>query len=93
VVESESPAKSEVPDSTAVDYEPFIPPQKYHRTSPPEFLTLSEEHQAVYQEVLKHFAAEDFVIPGIEKGDGKLTEEEKYFLVSLCHSTPRDDGC
>ena len=58
-----------------VDYEPFLPDQKYHRTSPPEFLTLTEEQNAVYQEVLEHFAVEDSVIPGIEEGDGRLTEE------------------
>jgi len=67
-----------------VDCEPFLPPQKYHMTSPPEFLTLREEQDTVYQEVFKHFATEDYVIPGLTEGDGdgKLTEEEKFYLVS-----------
>ena len=65
-----------------MDYEPFLPHQKYHKTSPPEFLTLTEEQEAVYQEVFKHFATEDYVIPGLKEGDGILTEEENFFLVS-----------
>lgn len=66
-----------------MDYEPFLPPQKYHKTSPPEFLTLTEEQDAVYQEVFNHFATEGYVIPGLEDEDGILTEEEKFYLVSL----------
>jgi hypothetical protein len=81
VVEFEGPVEP-VADTTAVDYEPFLPDQKYHKTSPPELLTLTEEQEAVYKEVLKHFAAEDYVIPDLKEGDGKLTEEEKFYLVS-----------
>lgn len=68
-----------------VDHEPFLPDQKYHKASPPEFLTLTKEQEAAYQKVFGHFAAEDYVIPDIkpsEKGDGRLMEEEKFFLVS-----------
>ena len=69
-------------EGKVVDYEPFLPHQKHHKASPPEFLTMTEEQEAVYQEVDKHFAAEDYVIPGLEAADGKLTEEEKFYLVS-----------
>ena len=72
--------KSEVP---IVDNEPFLPDQKYHKTSPPELLTLTGEQEAVYQEVLKHFVAEEYVIPDVKEGSGGLTEEERFYLVSL----------
>jgi hypothetical protein len=81
VVEFEGPVEPAA-DTTAVDYEPFLPDQKYYKTSPPELLTLTEEQETVYQEVFKHFAAEDYVIPDLQEGDGKLTEEEKFYLVS-----------
>jgi hypothetical protein len=70
----------------AVDYEPFLPDKKYHKTSPPELLTLTQEQETVYQEVLKHFSAEGYVTPDLKDGDGKLTEEEKFFLVSPCYN-------
>ena len=70
-----------VADTPAVDYEPFLADAKYHKTSPPKFLTLTEEQEAVYQEVLKHFVAEDYVIPGLKDEGGRLTEEEKFYLV------------
>ena len=66
----------------AVDYEPFLADKKHHKTSPPELLTLTQEQEVVYQEVFKHFSAEDYVTPGLKDGDGKLTEEEKFYLVS-----------
>ena len=69
-------------DGAVVDYEPFLPDQKYHKTSPPKLLTLTEEQDAVYQGVFKHFSADDYAIPGIEGGDGGLTEEERFYLVS-----------
>ena len=71
-----------VADAPAVDYEPFLADKKYHKTSPPKYLTLTDGQEAAYQEVLKHFAAEDFVVPGIKGGNAKLTEEEKFYLVS-----------
>lgn len=77
----------------AVDYEPFLADKKYNRTSPPEFLTLIEVHETIYQEVFKHFSAEDFVIPDLEDGDGKLTEEEKYYLVSSYFIRPSVFSC
>jgi hypothetical protein len=48
-----------------VDYEPFLADKKYHKTSPPDLLTLTDEQEAVYQEVLEHFAAEDYFIPDL----------------------------
>ena len=71
-----------VTHTPTVDYEPFLPDKKYHKTSPPELLTLTEKQEAVYQEVLNHFASEGYVIPGFEDGDGELTKEEKFYLVS-----------
>ena len=88
---SEGPVKPAA-GGAVVDYEPFLPDQKYHRTSPPELLTLTEEQDAVYQEVLKYYAAEDYVIPDLEEGEGKLTEEERFYLVSLFSSLCRVGG-
>lgn len=68
--------------TAAADYEPFLPDKKYYKTSPPDVLTLEKEQEATCQKVLEHFAAEDYVIPDLEDGDGKLTEEEKFYLVS-----------
>jgi len=67
-----------------VDYEPFLPDQKYHKTSPPKLLTVTEEQDVVYREVFKHFAAEDYAIPDIKGGDGGLTEEERFYLTHEC---------
>ena len=71
-----------VVDTPAVDYEPFLPDKKYTKTSPPELLTLTEKQEAIYQEVLAHFASADYVIPGVGDADGGLTEEERFYLVS-----------
>lgn len=81
VVRSEGPVES-VAGTPAVDYEPFLADKRYHRTSPPEFLTLTQEQEAVYQEVFKHFSAEEYVISDLKDRDGKLTEEERFYLVS-----------
>lgn len=71
-----------VADLPAVAYEPFLADKKYHKTSPPEFLTLTEEQEAIYQEVFKHFTTDsDYVIPGLKDGEGNLAEEEKFYLV------------
>ena len=76
-----------VADTPTVDYEPFLPDKKYNKTSPPAFLTLTQEQETAYQEVFEHFSAEDFVIPDLGDGDlgdgdGRLTEEEEFYLVS-----------
>jgi hypothetical protein len=70
-----------VADTPTVDYEPFLADKKYHKTSPPWFLTLTEAQEATYHKVLEHFTADGYVIPGLEGGDTELTEEEKYYLV------------
>jgi len=45
---------------------------------------LTQEQEAVYQEVFKYFSAEDYVIPDLKDGDGKLTEEERFYLTYEC---------
>ena len=78
----DGPVEHTIVATPTVDYEPFLADKKYHKTSLPTFLTLTGEQGAVYQEVFNHFAAEDYVIPGLKDGDGKLTEEERFYLVS-----------
>ena len=46
----------------------------------PPSLKLTDAHQKLYDEVLKHFDREEYVLPDVE--DGALTEEEKFWLVS-----------
>ena len=70
-----------VADAPVIDYEPFLADKKFHKTSPPQFLTLTEEREVMYQEVLNHFTAEGYLIPGLGDGDQRLTEEEKFYLV------------
>lgn len=70
-----------VAGTPAVDYEPFLADKKYNKTSPPELLTLTQDQESVYQLVFKYFSSEDYVNPELEE-DGKLTEEEKFYLVS-----------
>ncbi|KAI0351705.1 CRAL/TRIO domain-containing protein [Trametes cingulata] len=48
---------------------------------PPQ-LKLTETQQALYDEVLKHFIRDDYVLPGAE--NGALTEEEKFWLSAEC---------
>jgi len=81
IVKFEGPVEP-VAGTPTVDYEPFLADKKYNRVSPPDLLTLTQEQETVYQEVLKHFVAEDYVIPDLKDGDGILTEEEKFYLVS-----------
>lgn len=45
---------------------------------PPQ-LTLTDAQQKLYDEVLKHFEKDDYVLPGVE--NGALTEQEKFWLV------------
>jgi len=49
---------------------PFLADKRYQRPSPSQFLALAKEQDTIYQEVLKHFAAESYVIPGLQDGDG-----------------------
>ena len=88
----EGPAEP-VASTPAVDYEPFLADKKYYKTSPPGLLTLTQEQEVVYQEVFKHFAAEGYVIPDLKGGDGNLTEEEKFYLVSPHFNHPTVYWC
>ena len=45
----------------------------------PSQLQLTETQQALYDDVLKHFDQDGYVLPGVE--DGALTEAEKFWLV------------
>lgn len=81
ILKSEGPVEPTAGTST-VDYEPFLADEKHHWTSPPDILTLTQEQEAAYQEVFNHFATEGYVVPDIKDADGKLTEEEKFYLVS-----------
>ena len=47
----------------------------------PSTLQLTDSQRELYDNVLKHFDREEYVIPGI-KG-GSLMEEEKFWLVRL----------
>jgi len=89
IVKFEGPVEP-VAGTPTVDYEPFLADKKYNKASPPEFLTLTQEQEAVYQEVLKHFVVEGYVIPDLKlkEGDGELTEEEKFYLVSTSFVLP-----
>ena len=63
-------------------YEPLPVPQHAEKLAgPPKDLELTAEQQKVFDEVLKHFLAEDYQLP-CEK-DRSLKEEEKIRLVSL----------
>ena len=88
IPKSEGPVEPAAGTST-VDYEPFLADEKHHWTSLPDILTLTQEQEAAYQEVFNHFAAEDYAVPDLKDADGKLTEEEKFYLVS----TPPHPSC
>lgn len=45
---------------------------------PPQ-LQLTDAQQKLYDDVLKHFDRDDYVLPGVE--NGALAEEEKFWLV------------
>ncbi|KAH9944856.1 CRAL-TRIO domain-containing protein [Amylocystis lapponica] len=64
-----------------VIYEAPPPPRIPEKQPPPE-LTLTPDHQKLFDEVLAHFANEAFLIPGTE--DGALREEEKFWLSYEC---------
>ncbi|KAI0671386.1 CRAL/TRIO domain-containing protein [Trametes maxima] len=63
----ESPAPPQISVDPAV-----LPPQ----------LQLTDAQQKLYDEVLKHFDHEEYVLPGVE--DGALTENEKFWLSCEC---------
>ncbi|KII85022.1 hypothetical protein PLICRDRAFT_31859 [Plicaturopsis crispa FD-325 SS-3] len=61
-------------------YTPIPPPATPANAKAPESLTESQD--AMYQEVYKHFSSPDYALPDLE--DGKLTEEEKFWLSQEC---------
>ncbi|KAI9061138.1 CRAL/TRIO domain-containing protein [Trametes sanguinea] len=63
----EAPAPPHIPVDPAV-----LPPQ----------LKLTGTQQAIYDEVLGHFAKDGYALPGVE--NGALTEEEKFWLSCEC---------
>ncbi|PIL35387.1 hypothetical protein GSI_02113 [Ganoderma sinense ZZ0214-1] len=64
---------------TEVIYETRPPPDiPFDPAVLPPSLKLTDAHQKLYDEVLKHFDREEYVLPGVE--DGALTEEEKFWL-------------
>ncbi|KAI0760942.1 CRAL/TRIO domain-containing protein [Trametes elegans] len=68
--------KSKVYEAIPPPYLPVDP-----AVLPPQ-LQLTEAQQKLYDEVLKHFEKEDYVLPGVE--DGVLKEEEKFWLSCEC---------
>jgi len=65
-------------------YEP-LPPADISRDASkeePAVLQLPDDKKRMADEVLAHFSQEDYTIPGIE--DGKLMEEEKFWLSYEC---------
>ncbi|KAI0951028.1 hypothetical protein AcW1_008179 [Taiwanofungus camphoratus] len=65
--------------------EPLPPPPHIASklASPPPELELSAAQQTLFDEVLEHFQAETYVLPGVEGGGG-LREEEKFWLSCEC---------
>jgi len=67
-------------DSTKV-FTPISPLPKYFSSNPRA--GLSEHEQALYSQVLDHFAAFGYRIPGVEEKP-ELTEDEKFWLSREC---------
>lgn len=65
---------------SAPDYVPMPPPQPLADSGPP---ILTDKQDELRKEVLEHFTKADYQLSDEEKGD--LTEEEKFWLVSLVY--------
>lgn len=61
-------------------YTPIPPLPSYFTSNPRGEVSATE--QGMYDEVLAHFAPDDYALPGVEKGE--LTETEKYWLSREC---------
>ncbi|KAF6764056.1 CRAL-TRIO domain-containing protein [Ephemerocybe angulata] len=61
-------------------YTPIAPLPKYYESNPRAHL--SAEEQGMYDQVLAHFAADEYALPAIEKGE--LMDEEKFWLSREC---------
>lgn len=80
--------KSSASEASATEriYEPLpIPRLPEKLAGPPKDLELTPEQERVFNEVLNHFAADDYQLP-CEK-DRALMEEEKFWLVSVTAGT------
>ena len=62
-------------------YTPSPPSADLDGVKPPDPLT--SEHEEMFKEVLAHFSKTAYFIPGFETEKGQLTEEEKFWLVSI----------
>ena len=61
-------------------YEPLPPPEiPFDPVVLPPNLRLTDSQQKLYDDVLKHFSNEEYVLPDVE--NGALTEDEKFWLV------------
>lgn len=56
-------------------------------TVKPQGTDLTAAQQRTYDAVLAHFSAADYELPGVNDGDAKLAEEERFWLVRdpPCH--------
>ncbi|CAA7266872.1 unnamed protein product [Cyclocybe aegerita] len=66
--------------SSEKHYTAIRPPPTIYKEDPRA--VLSEHEQKLYDEVLDHFAKEDYSLPHIEKG--QLTDDEKFWLSREC---------
>jgi len=57
---------------------PLAVPDRTNAQPPP---ALSEKEQTLYDHVLEHFSAADYIIPGINEDKAALTVDEKFWLV------------
>ena len=69
-------------EKAEVIHEPLpVPDIPEKLAQPPSQLTLSPEHQKMYDEVLAHFQSDGYALPKVEAGE--LREEEKFWLVRV----------
>ncbi|KZT07736.1 CRAL/TRIO domain-containing protein [Laetiporus sulphureus 93-53] len=70
-------------EKAEVIHEPLpVPDIPEKLAQPPSQLTLSPEHQKMYDGVLAHFQSEEYALPKVEQGE--LREEEKFWLSCEC---------
>jgi hypothetical protein len=66
---------------TDTTYTPLPPPPVPADFKQPD--SLSQKHEEMLQTVLAHFSKTGYVVPGLDAEKGELTEEEKFWLVSV----------
>lgn len=62
---------------------PSPPPLPLDATQPYAWLPPNEED--MYEAVLAHFTEDDYTLPGADEENGRLMEEEKFWLVSVAY--------